>query len=110
MNDYISREAAIKCICSGCFEGDMKENGFCGIPCDDYKRISNIPAADVRPVVKGFWVEENGEDAHTGELWCIWKCSECGARRTAGWRHTQDGRNPRDNYCPNCGADMREGG
>ncbi|MBQ3502506.1 MAG: hypothetical protein IJA72_02465 [Clostridia bacterium] len=45
-------------------------------------------------------------DAYTGKLWCIWKCSECGARRTAGWRYTQKGRKPRDNFCPNCGAEM----
>ena len=51
-DEYIKREAALKGICSGCFAGNMEENCFCGIPCDDYKRISKLPAADVAPVVR----------------------------------------------------------
>ena len=89
MAEYIEREAALKCICSGCFEGDMNGNGFCGIPCDDYKRISDLPAADVRPVVRGKWEYNPGDN--------IPYCSECMM--------------PQDsecNFCPNCGADMRQ--
>jgi hypothetical protein len=53
------------------------------------KRILSIPAADVRPVVRGRWVYDDGDN--------ISYCSECMM--------------PQDsecNYCPNCGAKMRE--
>ena len=50
---------------------------------------------DVRPVVRGRW-ESHGE----GFKW-VYICSACGF---------VDGHpmNDRMNYCPNCGADMRE--
>ncbi len=51
--------------------------------------FNEIPAADVRPVVRGKW-EYNPDDN-------IPYCSECMM--------------PQDsecNFCPNCGADMRE--
>lgn len=51
--------------------------------------INSIPAADVRPVRHGRWGVKN-------------ECSECGCQP---WFerdiHTL-------NFCPNCGADMRE--
>ena len=99
MPEYIEREAALKCICSDCFEGNMEENGFCGISCDDYKRISKIPAADVRPVVRGRWIRHY-EQADTGEdiitYPCGWVCSECGR-----WESEDEP------FC-NCGAKMEE--
>lgn len=67
--------------------------------------INSIPAADVKPVVRGTWVY----DDETGEI-C---CSECG--RITNDRHDEiqefDGKKvialcyPR--YCGFCGADMR---
>lgn len=50
--------------------------------------IKNYPPADVRPVAKGRW-----EDCSSG-----WMCSNC------SWTQIRE-----SNYCPNCGADMREG-
>ena len=50
-----------------------------------------IPAADVRPVVRGKW-ENKGCD--------VWRCSQCGYG-IMPWNAGQ-------NFCPNCGADMRE--
>ena len=54
-----------------------------------------VPAADVRPVVRGKWVAD-GDGYH----W-TYNCSVC------GWK---DGYpfNERHNYCPNCGAMMEE--
>ena len=46
--------------------------------------------ADVRPVVRGKWVD-------TDNYYQRWKCSVCGC-------HTRDAA---PNFCPNCGADMR---
>ena len=52
--------------------------------------IINLPAADVKPVVRGRWID-------TDNYYQRWKCSVCG-------NHTRDARPP---FCPNCGADMR---
>ena len=48
-----------------------------------------VPAADVRPVVRGKW-ENTGSD--------VWKCSACGYG-IMPW-------NAGVNFCPNCGAVM----
>ena len=49
-------------------------------------------AADVRPVVRGRWLYETEIEGHAcGE------CSACHKIRVI------------DNFCPNCGADMRRG-
>ncbi len=51
------------------------------------KAIESIPAADVRPVVRGKWIK----------IKCRSICRDCSFRGFASW-----------NFCPNCGADMRE--
>lgn len=58
---------------------------------DGYIRVKELPNADVRPVVHGEW-ENAGSD--------VWKCSRCGYG-IMPW-------NAGVNYCPNCGADMKE--
>ena len=94
MSDYISREAAIKLFnfavldCLG-----MEPTIRAG---DIIKALESIPAADVRLVVRGRWIE----DWETG-------CSECSVchdgflwedfKGVADWK-----------YCPSCGAEMRE--
>lgn len=60
------------------------------------KKLDHIPAADVRPVVRGHFT-------HDGSEWTNrWICSECGYK----WFFTK----AECNFCPNCGADMREEG
>ena len=51
------------------------------------KHIKSIPAADVRPVVRGHWIDG--------------ACSNCGF-------FTDVVMSRFFSYCPNCGADMRE--
>lgn len=65
---------------------ERKKTGF---PCKDF-----IAAADVRENVKGKWTEVTDH-----EIPIVCKCSVC------EWR-TKD--YDWFNYCPNCGADMRE--
>lgn len=53
--------------------------------------LDEAPAADFRPVVRGKW-EHFGSD--------VFRCSKCGYG-IQPW-------NIGVNFCPNCGADMRE--
>lgn len=65
--------------------------------------ILNAPAADVRPVVRGKWVEKKHATMCHEDYFCrmALSCSICG--------HEIDyGRGYGPNYCGNCGADMRE--
>ena len=52
-----------------------------------------VPAADVRPVVSGRWEWKNTDALAS----FAWTCSACGQRKVF-----------KTNFCPNCGADMRE--
>ena len=91
MAEYIEREAARKLACKICGDCDG------GVDVCQFRDldVDAIPAADVRPMVRGKWVAD-GDGYH----W-TYNCSVC------GWK---DGYpfNERHNYCPNCGADMRE--
>lgn len=63
--------------------------------------IVKIPAADVRPVVRGKWIDR--DDDYYG--WNMWACSACGEEfvLTEGTPDMNE-----YHFCPNCGADMRE--
>ena len=86
MSDYISREAAIRTV------GEAERNNKSW-----NVALLNIPAADVRPVVRGKWRIIDIKNTKNGPVRTC-ECSECrfGATFTKG-----------PNYCPNCGADMR---
>ena len=86
MAEYIDREAAIDALRDA--YGDSYR-------AEDYIRA--IPAADVKPVVRGKWIPvTNGRGGH--------ECSECHDYAPS----YQVGSEHLANYCPNCGADMRE--
>ena len=91
MTDYISREAAIKRFnfavldCLG-----MDPTIRAG---DIIKALESIPADDVRPVVRGKWQSWEQDKPP-----CKWySCDYCGFHALS-----------KSNFCPNCGADMRE--
>ena len=83
MDDCIYREAVLALL--------KDDREVCADSKEELKYIRAdiraIPAADVRPVVRGKWIR-NG--------WSI-RCSECGYDMPFSVR----------NFCPNCGADMR---
>lgn len=94
--DYITREAAKKKYCEICMEEHICYRSKS--TCDELKAFDLIPAADVRPVVHGH---------NTGNA-RIFECSECGYGFSDIFL-TNERDYPIDpNYCPNCGADMRE--
>ena len=93
MDDYISRQAAIAIIYGQHIGGkeaceNARPNTYGADLREIVADIEDIPSADVRPVVRGRW-----------KIISIYiKCLECGERFIL----------TPQNFCPNCGADMRE--
>lgn len=85
---YIECEAAIKCCTFGRTSLGLVDE------------LRRLPAADVRPVVRGKWTDKRTIE-HDGE----WYCTACGKEITI---YMGADRKDRYAYCPNCGADMRE--
>ena len=85
MSEYIDRQAVLDEL-----DEDIEEFVECDYALKTAKKyIKKIPPADVRPVVRGKW-----------EITSIYiKCLECGECFML----------IPQNFCPNCGADMREG-
>ena len=86
-DEYIERSDAILFMCTRCLFVDL-----C-IPsdsCTAYKKMNEIPAADVAPVKHGQWKF----DPLAGD----WICSECDLHSMEHGR-----------FCPNCGAKNKEG-
>ncbi len=64
--------------------------------------LHDIPAADVAPVVHGYWIEDEG--AYPGAGLRNNLCSVCG-KMVGTWKEgLEPGR--KWPYCPNCGARM----
>ena len=89
MTEYIDREYVLKCM-----EDSYKSAGISAEAKAKMTRwLNKAPAADVRPVVRGKWIKPTRvPDSMLDE------CSVCGFDTGA---YTF-------NFCPNCGADMRE--
>lgn len=85
MAEYIDREAALmKLMQDGCSAKNLQS-------------ISDMPAADVAPVVHGHFIHDGPRFAG-GVDW--WHCSNCG-KLASGVEIFFD-------YCPFCGAKMDE--
>ena len=99
MTDYISREAAIEAM----FKDAEAHPGHI-FWVTQHEALRNIPAADVRLVVRGRWkLGGYGQISDATEKWydqflCggFLYCSVCKGRTSVKF-----------NFCPNCGADMR---
>ena len=97
MAEYIEREAAFNAILK--LVPKVDDDGYCWvIRGDAATAIDSIPAADVLPVVRGKWDAVKGA-LHPAETSAV--CSNCGF---ATMIHAQTFYN----FCPNCGADMKE--
>lgn len=112
MSDYISREAALEVFCRWC--GICPKEKQKPLECDDIlgNVLHSLPAADVRPVVRGKWEDVNVRDYSTninGGLplsIASMFCPICGRWHNEVYHYG----NPTEmaHFCPNCGADMRE--
>ena len=101
MEEYISREAAIKILCT--VAAPTPTESWIVEKCID--RVNELPAADVRPVVHGKWVAVDGEERPCDE----WDCTACGQRRTFMVEMDADDMKEFYPYCPDCGAVMDGG-
>lgn len=96
--EYIEREAVIKLFnftvldCLG-----MEPTIRAG---DIIKALESIPAADVRPVVRGKW------KVSVHKTYYDVSCSVCGIN--SFFQVDEKDSVLYANYCPNCGADMME--
>ena len=64
--------------------------------------FSTAPAADVVERKKGHYIGDFDGHADGKPVYDIWSCSECGCE----FEDFDD--KPPYNFCPNCGADLRE--
>lgn len=111
--NYISREAAIEALNKMLIEdaktypmsADAEEKEFnFGVYQGEawaIKCVNALPSADVKPVVHGKWLTVENT------MWCgggYWKCSNC----DQGFGFAAFFEADSWQFCPNCGADMRE--
>ena len=105
MSDYIDREEAKKVFqkkCSECEDACMEFDGFkpdcsqCLMNGAAKIIINELPAADVRPVVNGKWICHDFVDMGKGRYTGSVECPFCHRFLPL-----------KENFCPNCGADMK---
>ena len=96
MTDYINRKYVLKCM-----EDSYKNAGISAEAASKVRKwLYKAPASDVRPVVRGKWIDR--DDEYYG--WNMWACSARGEEfvLTEGTPDMNE-----YHFCPNCGADMR---
>ena len=82
---------------------DEYDSGYSKLMYDAADAIEELTAADVRPVVRGKWLNDFCGKGRFSKR--IVQCSLCG--NFLDLDGVNAGRGDA-NYCPNCGADMRE--
>ena len=93
--EYIEREAVLELM------EDIKDNFSPTVRpmFDVFKHIiTTKPAADVKPVVRGRWYDEDSFDAHYQP---IYRCSVC--NKTVADNYISEHK-----FCLHCGAEMEE--
>lgn len=105
MSDLIGRQAAIDAMCCACGYDCDKSKFVYNAPqdeqvimCPEHYALSTLPSAQPR---KGKWIEHDDGWANV-----YYECSVCKEPFVL-----IDGTPAENlyNFCPNCGADMREG-
>lgn len=105
MDEYISREETLKAFRLTAknpnkdYQRGMQDTIDCLVP----EVIADIPSADVQPVRYGRWIDiyewAKMHDSTPSGMCLYYWCSEC-----------QKEQEKKSNFCPNCGAEMIEGG
>jgi len=105
MTEYIEKDVVINDIgelFTICYETLPNEYGHHFIVEEELQThlnfVRNLPTADVKPVIRGKWINTYIQGVHH------YRCTNCGEYIEAIWMANFD-----YNFCPNCGADMRRG-
>jgi len=105
MTEYIEKDVVINDIgelFTICYETLPNEYGHHFIVEEELQThlnfVRNLPTADVKPVIRGKWINTYIQGIHH------YRCTNCGEYIEAIWTANFD-----YNFCPNCGADMRGG-
>lgn len=110
---YIEQEAALSAVCASCKTVPEKERELCPYKfegCGEYYGIFALPAADVREVVRGKWINEKWFDLPFGipfPYGCLATCDACKKESFVNVKRGKTEWQPSSDFCPNCGADMR---
>ena len=97
MKEYIEREAATKALCNSV--PHSCDFDTCDRLCQGVAALDSVPAADVRPVVRGKW--KNNHCSACGMMPMgeeIWECCDFAPPKFEWFM----------NFCPSCGACMEE--
>lgn len=111
MKECIYREAAIAVIYGQHVGGkeaceNARPNTYGADLREIVAGIEDIPAADVRENKKGRWLTGNDNPRTYGRIRAM--CGRCGAFALAEMVNAGSYKERLSNFCPNCGADMRE--
>ena len=106
MAEYIEREALMVALCKEIVGDGDYYNGKDDMQDEIRDMVSRFPAADVAPVRHGRWEEADWVESDCHSFGTIRtpkaaiRCSNCKNcfKKELLWK---------DNYCPNCGTDMR---
>ena len=102
MSGLIDRQAAIEHFCNK--ECGMNPSECEMYPCYQIESIQEVPSAEPERK-KGKWTATYSDCG--GDVWVLWKCSNCGYVRKKGWKYTDDGKKPDALFCEMCNTDMR---
>lgn len=94
MTDYIKREDVKRIICKNCTPTRLSDCTMC----KRIYEINEIPSVDVAERKNGQWLYMDSDSRFP------WRCSECGC---ASITTHSIFRKPTENFCLNCGVDMR---
>lgn len=105
MADYIKREDVLRCIGTVGRDGEY-DLGYWPHNVAFQEEIKELPAADVRPVVRGGWEDVHIDRPEIADLEVATMfCQNCNRWHNEVYQYGD----PIEfvNFCPNCGADMR---
>lgn len=91
---YIEADKVLETICAHC---PTKEDGVFSCWCKQFEAVNNIPPANVKPVVRGKWLDGRCTN-------CAWELPDY---EYYGGYEIGNISCDKFNFCPHCGADMR---
>lgn len=102
LSDKVYCLPAADVVARDCYDRILAENDTMRKQLAQIGKKTGDKMGDVRPVVMGEWVR--GNENRTSPIKDSYICSVCGEKTLSGFC----GNPAKTNFCPNCGADMRQ--